>query len=149
MIIWAIMVAGDLVGVKMDVPIESWCRVLCGHEPQWGPLIGWRGIPWAKGRRAFAGAGGGAKSLSRTTRRKEWELGPLGTSKVQFDHTWRKSDLPPFSSTGRVSRLSGSELVPYPPSTGLLRSRVAAQHVRPGLAGTCCCSRTTSHRNME
>ncbi len=54
---------------------------------------------------------------------------------------------PPFSSTERVSRLSGSSLGP---STGLLRSRVAAQHVRPGLAGTCCCSQADcSHRNME
>lgn len=33
-------------GVKTDVhTVESWCRVLCDHEPQWGPLIGWRGIP--------------------------------------------------------------------------------------------------------
>ena len=41
-----------------SVPIESWCRVLCAHEPQRSPLIG-GGSPWAKGRRAFAERGWG------------------------------------------------------------------------------------------
>lgn len=126
---------GQVVTSWDEVPIESWCRVLCAHEPQRGPLIG-GGSPWAKGRRAFAGRQWGQELINSRLALDDW------TGYLQM-----------AGSVHRFTRSFQRDLmyllqVPAVPSThpslSLLRSRVVAQHVRPGLAGNCWCSPTDS-----